>query len=145
MENEKIIWQGNSSLISNFGRFMIGIILTLTVVGAIVGIPYIIWTYLVIKNKKYELTQERLILRSGVLNKKIEELELFRIRDYSIEKPFIYNIFGVGNIILTSSDKTNPYIKLEALKELPSYLQTRKFILLNPMKMHGLRRCSKIG
>ena len=31
---------------------MVGIILTLTVVGAIVGIPYIIWTYLVIKNKK---------------------------------------------------------------------------------------------
>ena len=118
MENEKIIWQGNSSLISNFGRFMIGIILTLTVVGAIVGIPYIIWTYLVIKNKKYELTQERLILRSGVLNKKIEELELFRVRDYSIEKPFIYNIFGLGNIILTSSDKTNPYIKLEALKDI---------------------------
>ena len=118
MENEKIIWQGNSSLISNFGSFMIGIILTLTVVGAIVGIPYIIWTYLVIKNKKYELTQERLILRSGVLNKKIEELELFRIRDYSIEKPFIYNIFGVGNIILTSSDKNNPYIKLEALKDI---------------------------
>ena len=52
MENEKIIWQGNSSLISNFGSFMVGIILTLTVVGAIVGIPYIIWTYLVIKNKK---------------------------------------------------------------------------------------------
>ncbi len=118
MENEKIIWQGNASLISNFGSFMIGIILTLTVVGAIVGIPYIIWTYLVIKNKKYELTQERLILRSGVLNKKIEELELFRVRDYSIEKPFIYNIFGLGNIILTSSDKTNPYIKLEALKDI---------------------------
>lgn len=118
MENEKIIWQGNSSLISNFGSFIIGIILTLTVVGAIVGIPYIIWTYLVIKNKKYELTQERLILRSGVLNKKIEELELFRVRDYSIEKPFIYNIFGLGNIILTSSDKTNPYIKLEALKDI---------------------------
>lgn len=118
MVNEKIIWQGNSSLISNFGSFIIGIILTLTVVGAIVGIPYIIWTYLVIKNKKYELTQERLILRSGVLNKKIEELELFRVRDYSIEKPFIYNIFGLGNIILTSSDKTNPYIKLEALKDI---------------------------
>lgn len=118
MENEKIIWQGNSSLISNFGSFMIGIILTLTVVGAIVGIPYIIWTYLVIKNKKYELTQERLILKSGVLNKKIEELELFRVRDYSIEKPFIYNMFGLGNIILTSSDKTNPYIKLEALKDI---------------------------
>lgn len=118
MENEKIIWQGNSSLISNFGSFVIGIILTLTVIGAIIGIPYIIWTYLVIKNKKYELTQERLILRSGVLNKKIEELELFRVRDYSIEKPFIYNIFGLGNIILTSSDKTNPYIKLEALKDI---------------------------
>ena len=118
MENEKIIWQGNSSLISNFGSFMIGIILTLTVVGAIVGIPYIIWTYLVIKNKKYELTQERLILKSGVLNKKIEELELFRVRDYSIEKPFIYNIFGLGNIVLTSSDKNNPYIKLEALKDI---------------------------
>ena len=81
-------------------------------------IVYIIQTYLVIKNKKYELTQERLILRSGVLNKKIEELELFRVRDYSIEKPFIYNIFGLGNIILTSSDKTNPYIKLEALKDI---------------------------
>ena len=118
MGNEKIIWQGNASLISNFGSFIIGIILTLTVVGAIVGIPYIIWTYLVIKNKKYELTQERLILKSGVLNKKIEELELFRVRDYSIEKPFIYNIFGLGNIILTSSDKTNPYIKLEALKDI---------------------------
>jgi uncharacterized membrane protein YdbT with pleckstrin-like domain len=74
-----------------------------------------LWKWLVVKNTKYELTTERLRMRHGVLNKKTDELELYRVRDYKLDQPFFLRIFSLGNIILQTSDKSHPHIVLEAI------------------------------
>ena len=76
-----------------------------------------IWIYLTTRFTKYELNSERLIIKKGILSQNIEETELYRIKDYSVFKPFFLRIFGLGNLVLTSSDKNNKYVSLLAIKD----------------------------
>jgi uncharacterized membrane protein YdbT with pleckstrin-like domain len=74
-----------------------------------------IWKWLVIKNTRYDLTTQRLKTRFGVLNKHIDELELYRIQDYKIEQPLFLRIFSLSNIILETSDSSHPHFVLRAV------------------------------
>ena len=64
-----------------------------------------------------ELSNKRLKLKTGILNQNIEETELYRIRDYSVDKPLLLRIFNLGNLVLHSSDSTSVSIKLSAIKD----------------------------
>ena len=77
-------------------------------------IPPII-VYLKTRFTIYELSTERFIEKTGVLSQKIQEIELYRVRDYTIHKPFIMRLFGLGNLILVTSDKSSPKIYLKAI------------------------------
>ena len=78
-------------------------------------IPIII--YLKTRFTVYELTNERIKLKTGILSQEIDECELYRIRDYKIVKPFFQRIFGLGNIELITSDRSNVRINLKGIKD----------------------------
>ena len=82
---------------------------------AIIPISASLWKFLHVKCMKYELTNERLRIISGVLNRKTEEIELYRIKDTSFEEPFVYRIFSLGNIKLMTSDRSLPELSIRAL------------------------------
>lgn len=67
------------------------------------------------KNTKYELTSQRLRVRTGVLSKEVNELELYRVKDFKIEQPFLLRLFSVANIVLDTSDKSHPTISILAV------------------------------
>lgn len=64
---------------------------------------------------RYEISPEELFYYSGILYRKHEFLELYRAKDYRIDRPFIYRIFGLGNLTIYTSDKTTPVFKMEAI------------------------------
>ena len=115
MRAENILWSGTPSQVTNLGTFVIWGILTCTLVLAPVSLILIIWKYLEVKNQVYELTNQRLKMHSGVLSKKIEEIELYRVRDTQFEQPFFLRLFGLGNVILFTTDSTSPDIILPAI------------------------------
>ena len=78
-------------------------------------VPIII--YLKTRFTVYELTDERIKLKTGILSQEIDECELYRIRDYKIVKPFFQRIFGLGNIELITSDRSNVRINLNGIKD----------------------------
>ena len=78
-------------------------------------VPIII--YLKTRFTVYEVTDERIKLKTGILNQEIDECELYRIRDYKIVKPFFQRIFGLGNIELITSDRSNLRINLNGIKD----------------------------
>jgi membrane protein YdbS with pleckstrin-like domain len=86
------------------------------VFGAIVAIPYALWKYLVVKHQKFEVTSQRIMAHSGVLSKKTEELELYRVRDTKFDQPFFLRLFGLGNIVIISNDATTPISVIPAIK-----------------------------
>ena len=107
---EKIVWYGGPSQLINIKTY---ILLFWTVI-----LPLIV--YLRTRFTIYELTEERFREKTGILSQTIEELELYRVRDYTVEKPFIMRLFGLGNLTLITSDKTNPKIYLYAIKNVES-------------------------
>ena len=103
---EKVIWYGGPSQLTNIKTY---ILFFWTII-----MPLIV--YLKTRFTIYELTEERFRIKTGILSQTIEELELYRVRDYTVEKPFIMRLFGLGNLTLITSDKTNPKIYLYAIK-----------------------------
>jgi uncharacterized membrane protein YdbT with pleckstrin-like domain len=65
---------------------------------------------------EYELTSQRLVLRSGVFNRKTEEIELYRVRDSSLDEPLLLRLFGAGNIVLYAIDTSAPTIVLRGVR-----------------------------
>lgn len=55
---------------------------------------------------KYMMTEDRLFIEQGFLNKKEDEVRLYRIMDVSLTRSFLQRIFGVGTIHCCSADKT---------------------------------------
>lgn len=104
---EKNIWNSTPSQLTNLTTY---VFFFWTIIGPIVA-------YLSTRFTIYELTNKRLRLKTGVLNQQIEETELYRIRDYSVEKPLLLRLFNLGNIVLHSSDATSSIIKLTAIKD----------------------------
>jgi uncharacterized membrane protein YdbT with pleckstrin-like domain len=113
MAEERDIWAGSPSQVTNLGTFILmGLLFWL-----VVPIFVIIWKYLVTKNTRYELTSQRLRMRSGVINKKLEELELYRVKDYKLDQPFFLRLFSLGNVVLETSDPSTPVIVIPAIAD----------------------------
>ena len=115
MRAENLLWSGTPSQVTNFGAFVIWGLLACTLVLAPVAFFVILWKYLAVKNQVYELTNQRLKMHSGVLSKRIEELELYRVRDTQFEQPFFLRLFGLGNVILLTTDTTSPEVIVPAI------------------------------
>lgn len=57
---------------------------------------------------KYYLSEDRLFVQTGLISMKIEETLLYRVSDISVRVGLFQRIFGVGTIIIHSSDKSTP-------------------------------------
>ncbi len=65
----------------------------------------------------YRLTEDRLFIETGFLNKKEDEVRLYRILDVSLDLPLGQRIFGVGTIKVASSDQTKGDFSLGPVKK----------------------------
>ena len=110
-EQEELVWSGSPSQVVNTPVFVVCALLVWLVVPLFVAI----WKWLVVRNIRYELTSERLRMRQGVLNKHLDEVELYRVRDYRLEQPFYLRIFSLGHITIRTTDTSNPVIALRAI------------------------------
>jgi uncharacterized membrane protein YdbT with pleckstrin-like domain len=111
--SEALVWQGSPSQLLNFPVFLVCVLLFWLVIPVFVAI----WKWLVVRNIRYELTSERLRVRRGVLNKELEEMELYRVRDYKLEQPLVLRLFSLGNVTVTSTDVSDPVVTLHAIRE----------------------------
>ena len=113
MTNEELVWSDSPSQVLNLPTFIVCGLLFWLVIPIFIAV----WKRLVLKNTRYELTTERLRVRRGVLNKELEELELYRVRDYRLDQPFILRMFSLGNITITTTDVTQPMVILRGIRQ----------------------------
>lgn len=66
----------------------------------IFGLP---WTF-----TKYVLTKEKLLIQTGILSTKEEEVRLYRIMDVTLRRSLAQRLFGLGTIHCCSADKSTP-------------------------------------
>ena len=79
-----------------------------TLLACLIGVGFVIIGVRWLKNRSasYEITDQRLIVRRGILFKTIDEIELYRIKDVRLGYSLLNQMTDIGTIILTSSDRT---------------------------------------
>lgn len=77
---EKTLWEGGPSQLVNLGLFVVCGLLFWTVIPSIM----ILAAYLRTKNTRYELTNQRLRITTGTLARRVDEIELYRVKDSTV-------------------------------------------------------------
>jgi uncharacterized membrane protein YdbT with pleckstrin-like domain len=127
MNDEQVLWRGTSSQLTNIGPYLVCLLLAAGSVAAglffppfgfaLLAVPalWALWSWLVVRCRVYELTAQRLRLSSGVLNRRTDELELYRVKDIGLEEPFWLRMFGLANLELDTSDRSHPKVTIPAI------------------------------
>ena len=63
----------------------------------------------------YKVTTRRVIVERGLLSKRLEQVDAYRIKDYVVERPFGQRLLGTGNLQLITMDTTTPQVELHGL------------------------------
>ncbi|MFN8524365.1 MAG: PH domain-containing protein [Chloroflexota bacterium] len=65
----------------------------------------------------YELTSERLRTVKGLLSRTVDEVELTRVRDVTVEQSLAQRALGIGNVSVVTTDATSPRVLLHDVAE----------------------------
>ena len=65
---------------------------------------------------KYTMNEEKLLIETGFLNKKEEEVRYYRIMDITLKRSLGERIFGLGTIHCCSADKSTPEFDIKRIK-----------------------------
>lgn len=66
---------------------------------------------------RYEITTGELKHTFGILHRRHDFIELYRIKDFAVDRALIYRIFELGNLRIYTSDKTSPVFRLVAIQK----------------------------
>ncbi|MDY4099912.1 MAG: PH domain-containing protein [Lachnospiraceae bacterium] len=72
------------------------------------GLP---WTF-----TKYELSKQKLIIKTGFFTQNQDEVRLYRVLDLSLKRSLLQRIFGLGTINCHSVDKTMKNFEIKNIK-----------------------------
>jgi len=91
-------------------RVMLGLG-TIFVIGLILF--YKAWK---IRMTHYEVSADRIEYGEGVFDRKVDNLDMFRIVDIKLRRNVLDCMVGVGTVILTTSDKNQPEFEFKKIK-----------------------------
>jgi uncharacterized membrane protein YdbT with pleckstrin-like domain len=122
---ETLVWRGSPSQWTNFGTYLFCLLLAagivaayflyspglpqpLILVGLVVPAFWMLARWVGTRCHRYEIT-------TGLLSRHSQEVELYRIRDYTVIEPFWLRLVGCGDVVLSSADRTSPNFVLRAV------------------------------
>jgi uncharacterized membrane protein YdbT with pleckstrin-like domain len=105
--NEELLFEGRPALVQGIGGLLLAIVT--------LGIS-LVFAWFKTRGIHYKITSQRVVIENGVFSKRMEQLDLYRVVDYVVERPFGQRIMGTGNIVLEAMDKTTPEIRIKGIK-----------------------------
>ena len=66
---------------------------------------------------RYTVTNQRLLVESGVFSKNVDEIDMRLIDDSLFKQGFTDRILGIGDVTVMSSDKNTPVFTLRAVRD----------------------------
>jgi len=146
---ETLLWKGSPSQWTNFVSYLACLLLAVAVgalyltireswllAGLILPAFIALTRWLQTRSHVYEITTERVRLTTGLLSRRTDELELYRVRDYTVVEPFWLRLVQRGNLILTTADRTTPEFVVRAV---PGVVALKDKIRLHTERMRQLR------
>lgn len=127
MNQENSFWKGSPSQWLNLGPFTVALLAAAGIavggmafppawIALVIPAAYLLWRYLVVRTQVFELTSERLRVTRGVINQQIDEIELYRVKDSQMIRPWWMRLTGLASIALETSDRTLPHLVIPAIR-----------------------------
>ena len=82
---------------------------------ALMGTSLAFYRFAYIRNTHYEVSPGIVRVSSGLLFKRIDQVELFRVKDYVLTQPFLLQLFRLMDLELKSTDPVNPVLWLRGI------------------------------
>ncbi len=117
-------WIESEGQVVNYPAFVLCLLFAWLIVPALYAAYRWFWT----NAHVYTLTDQRLSESSGLFSRSVEIVELYRVKDLSIEQPLLQRMLGRGRVVIETSDRSTPTIVLNAIRrpeEVASMLRER--------------------
>ena len=75
-----------------------------------------LYRVLYIKTSIYSISAEQIKYQRGIFSLEIDFIELYRVKDFKVKKPFLLRLISAMEIDLETSDKSHPLIRLSGIK-----------------------------
>lgn len=76
------------------------------------GVFLLLLVWIRVKSCTYRLTTQRLFVRRGWLAKHVNELELYRVKDVTVDQGNLQRLLGYGTVTVLAADDTTPEVHL---------------------------------
>lgn len=128
---ETVLFEGQPALVHSLGALLIAI-LTL-------GIA-VLFFWFKRGGVSYRITTQRVVIDKGIFSKKLEQLDLYRVHDFTVDRPFGQRVLGTGNVRLNTYDKSTPVVELTGLKtDVVALYETMRVAVENAKAARGVR------
>ncbi|MCF7976389.1 MAG: PH domain-containing protein [Phycisphaerae bacterium] len=69
-----------------------------------------------LKSISYEVTQDRIEWSRGILNRKVDNIDMFRVVDLSLRRSLLDCLLGIGSVKVTAKDESDPVFVFEKIR-----------------------------
>ncbi|HYS53884.1 MAG TPA: PH domain-containing protein [Thermoanaerobaculia bacterium] len=137
---EETLWHGTPSWLLLFGKVVLAFVVAIVLIliyyfgyqflapyGTIVWIviaAIVVWQIVAviialarIRTTLYTVTNQRVIIETGLTTKSVEDIDLRYIDDSQFHQTFIERVLGIGNVTIISSDKTLPTYAMRGIRD----------------------------
>lgn len=94
---------------------------------------------------RYYLTPTKFITRTGFINVTEDEIDLYKIIDKSVSRPFFQRLFGCGTIIIHSKDADTPTKEVKSIKSVRQVSNLIDKHMNNMRDRYGIRGRDMLG
>lgn len=69
-----------------------------------------------LKSTAYEITPDRIEWSRGILNRRIDNLDMFRVVDIKLHRSLLDCVLGIGTVIVVSKDESDPKFEFNKVR-----------------------------
>lgn len=70
-----------------------------------------------LRSTRYTVTNQRLLIESGVFSKSVNEIDMRLIDDSRFQQGFVNRMLGIGDVTVMSSDKNTPEFTMRGVRD----------------------------
>jgi len=136
-EKEETIFRGKGSHWSNFGSYLLStlsiflglaifIYLSRTQIipyGEYIGLIPVLYgmikalkAYLRIISTRYNITTERIEIERGLISRRVDHIDMFRLKDVEYRQSIINRLMGIGTVTILSMDSSTPFLEIHGIR-----------------------------
>ena len=136
---ERSLWQGGYSPKAMYGTWIVAAVLTVValvlvavyaseqqnvwlITGSVIVLGWCCVLGLYLSRRwgvHYELTTQRFVHQKGIFVRRSDRIEVIDIDDVSYTQGIIQRMLGVGTIIITGSDRSDPELVIQGIDRVP--------------------------